>query len=283
MLPNFLCIGAHKAGTTSLAAWLQQHPQVYLPELKEARYFAYDPHSEIYRRKPRLIFPIRTLQEYEQLFEPGRGRKAIGEVSPQYLPSEHACTRIAETIPAVRLLAIIRHPVSRAYSQYWMRVRTGSERKPFCEAVRSGEPWVRNSLYYDNLKRYSETFGDERLKVILFEELVSQPSEVLLDLCNHLRIQAELAMLELPRENVGTHSRFPGFDRITRSPKLRALLRPFFPHGIRRAVRGLRAMSPPIPALSEADKLACGSLFLHDAERTSELLGKDLVSLWRLR
>jgi len=283
MLPNFLCLGAHKAGTTSLAAWLRRHPEVYLPELKEPRYFAFDPDSEDHRRKPRQIFPIRTLEEYEQLFNGGYGRKAIGEASPQYLPSERACERIANTIPSARLLAIIRHPVSRAYSQYWMRVRTGAEKRPFSEAVRSDEGWVRNSLYYESLRRYTAAFGAESLKVILFEELVSQPDEILPGVCHHLAIRPELAALELPRENVGTHSRFPGFDRITRSPELRAQLRKYLPTGIRHAMRRLRPRAPTIPPLSVNEKSEWGRIFLADVEKTSDLINRDLASFWRLR
>ena len=83
-LPNFLIIGAAKAGTTSLYDWLRQHPDVFMPALKEPKFFAYDPERG-------GEFPIRTLEAYTALFE-GATAAAIGEASPSYLGSRRRCT-----------------------------------------------------------------------------------------------------------------------------------------------------------------------------------------------
>ena len=87
-LPNFLIIGAIKAGTTSLYYYLQQHPEVYMPtERKEARYFAWEPDNPEFSHYTRQQFPYRTLEEYATHFVDVRNETAIGEASPGYLES----------------------------------------------------------------------------------------------------------------------------------------------------------------------------------------------------
>src|SRR5690606_23520638 len=93
-LPNFLVIGAHRSGTTSLYSYFRQHPQSYMPAwIKEARFFCYDPDDPVHRAKSRAIFPVRTLEEYTALFDEVRGQVAIGEASPEYLRNSKAGAR----------------------------------------------------------------------------------------------------------------------------------------------------------------------------------------------
>ena len=88
-LPNFLVIGAGKAGTTSIYRYLQEHPQVFMSPIKEANFFSYTcadwDDEELKRLGWSARFPVRSLAAYEALFEPVKGEKAVGEVSPRYL------------------------------------------------------------------------------------------------------------------------------------------------------------------------------------------------------
>src|SRR5262245_39905027 len=102
-LPNFLIIGAAKAGTTSLYDWLRQPPDGFRPALKQPKFFADAP------QRTDVEFPVRTLAEYEALFE-GATARAIGEASPNYLGSSPAMHRIHDTLPRVRLIAALRDP-----------------------------------------------------------------------------------------------------------------------------------------------------------------------------
>src|SRR5215510_6296020 len=96
-LPNFLGLGAAKAGTTSLHYYLQQHPEVYLPTWKELRFFAYDGQPPNYHGpgdKKSNQRTTTTLEVYSTYFAAVTREKAIGEVSPVYLYSERAPERI---------------------------------------------------------------------------------------------------------------------------------------------------------------------------------------------
>src|SRR5437868_623089 len=107
-LPNFLIIGAAKAGTTSLHHYLRQHPDVYMGP-REPRYFARegaDAESPV----------IRTRDVYEQLFDGVTTEHAIGEGSPQYLNHPIAPDEIAAELPDVKLIVSLRNPADRAYS-----------------------------------------------------------------------------------------------------------------------------------------------------------------------
>ena len=121
MLPDFLVIGAFKAGTTSLHHYLDKHPRIFMTRLKEPNFFAHtksDPNHD-----NRNIFPVTDLAQYERLFADARADQLKGEASPGYLPSKQAPRKIKEQIPDIRLLATLRDPVDRAYSHYLMELR----------------------------------------------------------------------------------------------------------------------------------------------------------------
>jgi len=85
-MPNFLVIGAAKAGTTSLYHYLNEHPQVFMSPIKETNFFAFNGERLDGRsRRSRETFPVQTLEEYENLFAGSAGARAVGEVSPLYL------------------------------------------------------------------------------------------------------------------------------------------------------------------------------------------------------
>lgn len=106
MLPNFLIVGAARAGTTSLYYYLKQHPDVFMSPKKEIDFFDVDKNFE------------KGLDWYERYFEGYTGQKAIGEASPLYMYLEKVPKRIAKVIPDVKLIFILRNPVDRAYSHY---------------------------------------------------------------------------------------------------------------------------------------------------------------------
>jgi hypothetical protein len=126
-LPNFLVIGAAKAGTTTLYDTLRQHPQVYMPAAKEVQFFSQE-----------TLFG-KGARWYEGTFFGGAdGYPARGEATPHYLYwSEKVAPRIAELYGGrpVRLVVCLRDPVQRAYSMYWMLRRRGREELSFARAV----------------------------------------------------------------------------------------------------------------------------------------------------
>jgi hypothetical protein len=177
--PNFFIVGAASSGTTSLFTYLKQHPEVFLPALKEPHYFAQLRPSY----EQRYLFTyVSTESDYLALFSKAGGCKAIGEASPSYLWCPEAPARIARAVPAARIIILLRDPVERAYSHYLMNLREGLQRRPFFEALQEdwrrpqkgwgvSQLYVELGLYAEQVKRYLATFGPEQVRIVLFDEM----------------------------------------------------------------------------------------------------------------
>ena len=168
-LPNFLIIGAAKAGTTSLYDWLRQHPAVFMPRLKEPGFFAYDP------GRPDLGITITTLEQYAALFEGVTIETAVGEASTLYLSSPRAVDGIRRD-PARG--AADRGPAQPGRAclldvQMNLRNRGVNDGVPFLQALETGGGLRRG--YAAGLARYFERFPRERICIVLFEEIAKNP------------------------------------------------------------------------------------------------------------
>ena len=200
MLPNFLVIGAYKSGTTSLYRYLAQHPQVFVPRVKEPSYFAYAAAEQeantVVSRKS-----VKTLTEYESLFREASRYVAIGDVSPEYMTSPIAAQAIKKSVPHARLIAILRNPVDRAYSDFLMYRRDGKEKiSDFAKALEmqadralEGDPtgfYISTGFYGEQLRRYYEIFPASQIKVFLMEELQSDSSRTLSQMFQFLGVDS---------------------------------------------------------------------------------------------
>src|SRR5581483_11050016 len=121
---DFLIIGAMKAGTTSLHRYLAGHPGLYLLPEKEVPYFC----NEEYRARGWDWYA-------REFFSQAPPDKLRGKSTPQYMAREGMATRIHAEMPRVRLIALLRNPVERAYSQYKMEVKRAGEKRSFLAAV----------------------------------------------------------------------------------------------------------------------------------------------------
>ena len=179
--PNFFIVGAANSGTSSLYAYLKQHPDVFMPALKEPHYFAQltPSHDQRYLRTI-----IRDEPAYLRLFRRAEGYKAIGEASPSYLWEANAPYRISRAVPDAKIIILLRDPVERAYSHYLMDVREGLQDLPFCEALQRdwserSKGWsvshlyVELGLYAQQVRRYLDIFGPEQVLILMFEELTN--------------------------------------------------------------------------------------------------------------
>ena len=121
-MPNFFLIGANKAGTTSLHYYLSQHPDVFMSNPKEPRFFSaeYDRGFEYYRRT--------YFREYE-------GERIVGDAATQHLYLPFVAKRIASSIHEPRFTVICRNPVDRIISNYWHRTSIGLENRSFEEGI----------------------------------------------------------------------------------------------------------------------------------------------------
>jgi len=195
LFPNFIIAGAPKCGTTSLYNYLQQHPEVYMPEVKEPCFFF----SETASQLPPWT-SIRTLKDYQKLFQPAQHAKAIGEASTAYLYSKTAAATIKQCIPKAKIIAILRDPAERAYSHYWFAFQQGTESITSFEEALNAENrgllnnakwqrlYIRSGFYYQQLRRFIQHFGEDQVKVYLFEDLKKNPKKLMHNLADYLEI-----------------------------------------------------------------------------------------------
>lgn len=192
-LPNFLIIGAAKAGTNALYHYLRQHPQVYMSPWKEPKFFAFESEADLGFRAangkdaPVNASVILDQGEYERLFDDARdGELARGEASTHYLYVEKSPPRIKALIPDAKLIAVLRNPVDRAFSSYQHLVRDDLEPLDFGAAL-DAEPqriaehyaylyrYTDMGFYSEQLDRYEKTFPENQLCVLLYDDLRSNP------------------------------------------------------------------------------------------------------------
>ncbi len=207
VLPNFLIIGAAKAGTTSLYEYLKQHPQIWMSPVKETNFFALEDETLNFRgpgdRDYINKFSITKIEDYLNLFQEVSNQVAIGEVSPLYLYSPKAPRRIQHYIPETKLIAILRNPVERAYSSFLHLIRDGREPiENFALALQEEEFRMRSDwehiwhykqlgFYYVQLERYFTTFSKQQIRVYLFEDLINNPGLMLKDIFKFLGVNEE--------------------------------------------------------------------------------------------
>lgn len=177
--PDFFIVGAPKAGTTLLHECLCVHPDVFMPELKEPRYFVRAPDGS----SKRTALAVQSEAEYLALFAKAEANQLIGEASPQYLARPLALERIVRQCPGARIIILLREPVSRAWSNYLMHhERAGKHRNGFPEVVRRemdaklrGEKpptgYVTTGEYGRWVVEWFERFGRDNVGVFLFDDL----------------------------------------------------------------------------------------------------------------
>ena len=218
-LPDFCVIGAPKAGTTALHAALAQHPALYMSPVKEPKFFLCDgpptgqngpgdAHSArewVWRR-----------EDYEALFARAPEGALRGESTPLYLADPAAHVRMREVIPDAKLIAILRDPVDRAYSNWTHLWSDGLEpigdfvaacaREDDRRATGWAPFWQYRGLgrYGEQLRNLHEVFPGEQVHVLRYKDLVDSPRETLNRICDFLGIDRD-RVAEVPSQNVSTY------------------------------------------------------------------------------
>jgi hypothetical protein len=183
-LPNFLIIGAMKGGTTSLAAWLRSHPDVFIPWQKEIHFFD-NPHRY-----------GAGVDWYREQFAPGAGKHAIGEATPGYMAHPDVPERMARLLPDVKMIALLRNPTDRIYSQFLHLRAIGREKRPLRQVVDeelagTAPPfgfYLARGRYLDQIRRLHGLFPPAALKVMLFDDLASDAAGLYAETCRFLGV-----------------------------------------------------------------------------------------------
>lgn len=269
-LPNFLIVGAPKAGTTTLYEHFRSHPGIFMPRLKEPRFFCHD------GRGDRLKYPVQSREEYEALFAEAGEAKAIGEATVHYLRHPQAAARIHEMLPEARIIVSLRDPVDRSYSAFQMNQRNHAANadRSFVEAIRS-DP-VLQDTYHEHLGRYFALFPRERIAVILLEDLEKRPGPTLAGLFGFLGVDPGFAPDLGKVANPGGEPRSRLLHGLLSDRRLIAASRRLLPEAVVAPLKALRARNLEKPPLRPADRRVALDFFRDDIERTQDLIGRDL-------
>jgi hypothetical protein len=286
-LPNFIVVGAAKAGTTALYHYLAEHPQVFMSAVKETNFFAYGLDSAgrpICGGPDTTRFGVRSLGEYERLFADAGDAIAVGEASPIYLECPPAAARIRDLLPAARIICSIRHPVDRAYSDYQMYLRHEGRRfdpardlDPAADWARPDSHWMLIGHYHEQLARYFDLFPREQILVCLFDDLKRSPRMVLEEVYRFLGVDPTFV------PDFGTpHA--PGGLPVSRvmesfftSKAIQSAVKPWIPTGAANWIKRIRRRNlQPAPRLPAKLKNELTGQFRDDIRKTSALIGRNL-------
>ncbi len=297
VIPNFLIIGAAKAGTTSLYAWLEQHPQIYMSPVKETNFFALE--------GEKLNFPagtigkyylsgcITNIEDYRKQFQGVTNETAIGEASPIYLYHLKAPERIQHYVPKVKLIAILRHPIERAYSNFLHNIGEGLEPlTDFAQALQEEESRIRNNwwwgfyyvsagFYYVQLKRYFERFNPNQIKVYLYEDVKTNALNVTRDIFKFLQVDETFIPDMSTKYNVTGIPRNKFWHQFLSRPSfIKAPLKLLFPSKLRnRICINLKNRNLVKPQLPPAVRSQLIEMYREDILKLQDLIHRDL-SKW---
>jgi hypothetical protein len=284
--PNLFIIGAPKCGTTSLAYWLSQHPEIYMSANKEPHFFS----TDIYLQN-RISF-----YDYLKLFESASNKqKWLGEASARYLYSKKAVPSILGFTEKQKFIAIVRNPVDMVYSLHNHLIYLGSECiKNFKEAWRACEARKKgylickkcqdpNSLIYnevamlgEQIERFFEIVPARDRLVIIFDDLKERPAIVLKEIFNFLLIQRDINI------NMGVKNRSMArrSELLNHCIRMAANIKQYAGIdkglGILNYIVSINRIEKERPPLPQDLKNELKDYFKEDVEKLSSILGKNL-------
>lgn len=292
---HFICVGAQKAGTSTLHDVLYQHPNICLPKVKETQFFL-------------------NLSEYEKgisyYFEKyflscSDSNALLGEIDPELLFSENAPQRLFETLGSeLKILIILRDPVKRAYSQYQMSKSRGLETLSFLEAIeleqkrivlddtekgsnskRKHFSYIARGLYVQQIKRYFNYWDRSNIKIVIFEELMDKKKKGYEGILEFIgATKTESLMFDL-KSNYATETRAPKLSKLinTDNPIRNAVgkfIPPSFKPAIVRMLRKSMSTRSKNKLNSLDEKQIYQKYFKSEINDLENLLDRDL-SFWR--
>jgi hypothetical protein len=296
-MPDFIIIGAAKSGTTSLAQYLGQHPQVHMSRLKEARFLAYPEGPPAYRgygpNGGRIMSVYHdtlpgSQAAYEALFDGASPDQLTGEASPAYIYLPAAAENIRNLYPDAKLIAILRNPVQRAYSSYLHMLREDAEELSFAEALAAeqgrisegaGLPYHYASMgfYARQLAGFSGWFDRKCIAIFYYEDFVRDTAATLVSICGFLDIDPGFSFDTLQKRNVSgvpvNRGLFNAFNRFKRS-LLPASVKRVLPAGLRtRLNQAANERLLRKPGIGEQEARQLAALYREDSRQLANLVG----------
>jgi hypothetical protein len=284
-LPNFLIVGAARAGTTVIWQYLRHHPHIFLPNgLKESFFFSQIPNGQKPTEYSQVV--VRDIEKYKLRYrDVGVAAKVVGEVCNSYLYYfEPSIENILEFLGRdIRIIIVLRDPISRAYSNYILHVRDGMESCCFQEALDREDDRIRSSwwwgyhykkvgLYSRQVEAYLSAFED-RVSVFYYDEFIERPKAFYRRILEDLGVD-EVQPIRFIHSNVAGLPRNSFFKQIFGLGRLRLHLRQALPSWLKAWSRfhfeKIGLVKPPPMAMNSRELLR--EFFASDLRKVSKLL-----------
>jgi len=280
--PNFFIVGAPKAGTSSLYAYLNDIPGIYMSKIKEPKYFSRK--SFLKNKKAEII---RDEKEYLHLFRKVKDEKIIGEASPDYLSNPEVPNLIHQIVPHARILISLRDPVERLISDYFMFQRLGVMKLSFHELfmkklgsdkeARIANIRIQRGVYSENVKRYFDIFGREQVKVIIFEEFIKDAKGTVEEILRFLGLNQKLDNFEAEVHNPFAVARGSVSQFIFRDSRIKGIAEKILSPEQRKILREkLLIKKQPKPKINQEDKKILAKFYYDDVQKLKQLLEREL-------
>lgn len=290
--PNFFIIGAPKSGTTSLAAYLRDHPEIFVSKPKEPFYFNTD---SSYR-------DVLSLDAYNSLFEKACTKhKAVGEASVLYLYSKTAVPNILQYNPDAKFIVMLRNPVDMAYSWHYQLLYAQLQRiEDFKDAWNlqvelaespQAKSWIRDPhlLLYgeicklgDQIDRLLKFLSKEKLLIICFDDIKNNPKNVYETTLSFLHVSSD-NRTDFPIYNENKINRFVWIRRLQNTLvklKNKYFDRPTSITGVFNLLSRYNTEGYKRPSLDQEFRAELVEYFREDVQRLSSLINRDL-SHWQ--
>jgi hypothetical protein len=271
-LPDFIAVGPPRTATTWLHEVLKGH--VCLPaDRKETDFFT--------------RFYDRGIDWYADYFRHCDGGMQLGELSPMYFASRDARQRIAQHLPECKIICSFREPVARAYSNYRLLRRHVFTRADFEHAATTRGDLLESSRYGSHLEEWFATFGRERVLVLIYDDLESNPQAFLDSVCDFIAIARFPITSRAASERIHTVNTQPPSPRLARTA--RDVVEWFTARRYHRAARLVRRTrivkymlegGDPFPPLTTEVTKRMREYYRPEVEKLEKLVGRDL-SAWK--
>ena len=283
-------VGAPRAATTALYHSLGQHPDVFVPPVKEPHFFSWPEVGDTYYRSPRRTGGagrgafVGDKTAYLDLYRSRGSGQLAGDFSTSYLFRPEAAERIHRRRPDARIVMVLRDPAERALSHHRMDLRDGYTDQPLRALIapdahdpRFRREYIDVGRYASQVERQLHTFGSDRVHIVWFDELTADPDATLGALHRFLGIESRTEERVLAVRNSTGSPRSTTAARV--APALARAVGPVAGPRFRRLGRALLFRSEPPPA-EPGLREELVDLFRADVEALERLIDRDLTA-WK--
>lgn len=208
MNPNFFIVGGAKCATTNISYYLNEHPDVFIPELIEPYYYCKFDLPKNFKRESMIT----DKKKYLKLFDKATHQKAIGEATPVYLQCSHSATEIKKDFPDSKIIISIRNPIDKAHSSYFSYKFMNLDNRSFSEKIDLFEKqyldgeffifnFIEDGFFSKHIKRFQKVFPSENIKIIFFEDYIKNIPSHINSLLNFLEIDDPTHLTTQPKNS----------------------------------------------------------------------------------